>query len=352
MTITRRAPLIGGIVLGLAPVVPADVRYTVQDLGRGEAYDINNLGQVAGSDGQHGYLWSDGRFTSLADNTTNFSFPRALNEQGQVVGFDHKAFPDGSNPVLALLYDNGAVVELNTRPSVHQSGLFDASDINDAGQIVGSGQLATGYHAFLLDGSALTDLGPAIATQPNQPPAAVINNHGDVVVNPGFRKDPVLYHDGQVTTLPDSDGPATAWAINDAGDVVGSFNHTGTVHAFLYRGGMFADLGSIGTASVARDVNNSDVVVGQTLVAPSQFDAFVYAGNDFADLNSLIDPSSGWRLISATAINDSGQIVGFGTNAAGAVDGFLLDPVPEPGSLTALLFGWCALARRRRRWVR
>ena len=34
------------------------------------------------------------------------------------------------------------------------------------------------------------------------------------------------------------------------------------------------------------------------------------------DLNTLIDPSSGWMLEEATGINDNGWIVGYGYNSA------------------------------------
>jgi probable HAF family extracellular repeat protein len=48
------------------------------------------------------------------------------------------------------------------------------------------------------------------------------------------------------------------------------------------------------------------------------------------DLNSLIPGAPGWDLIQANAINDSGWIVGYGTNTAGAQDAFLLRPA-NPG---------------------
>jgi hypothetical protein len=66
------------------------------------------------------------------------------------------------------------------------------------------------------------------------------------------------------------------------------------------------------------------------------------------DLNSLISPTSGWVLEQANAINDNGQIVGFGT-IDGETHGFLLTPVPEPGSLSLLAVGGVALLRRRSR---
>ena len=52
------------------------------------------------------------------------------------------------------------------------------------------------------------------------------------------------------------------------------------------------------------------------------------------DLNSLITINHGWTLQSATAINDSGQIVGYGINPSGQTHAFLLNPLPS-GALLA-----------------
>ena len=59
------------------------------------------------------------------------------------------------------------------------------------------------------------------------------------------------------------------------------------------------------------------------------------------DLNSLIDPTAGWDLLSANDINDAGEIVGVGVSPSGDEHGFLLVPnsVPEPPALSLLLAG-------------
>ena len=44
------------------------------------------------------------------------------------------------------------------------------------------------------------------------------------------------------------------------------------------------------------------------------------------DLNALIDPASGWTLVSAMSINGSGQIAGYGTLREN-VRAFLLTPL-------------------------
>jgi hypothetical protein len=70
------------------------------------------------------------------------------------------------------------------------------------------------------------------------------------------------------------------------------------------------------------------------------------------DLNDLVDASAaGWTLTEAWAINNAGQIAGFGQHGGELTRvPFLLTPVPEPGAaaVTASLAAGALLSRRRR----
>jgi hypothetical protein len=61
----------------------------------------------------------------------------------------------------------------------------------------------------------------------------------------------------------------------------------------------------------------------------------------------LIPAGSGWTLEEAHAINDSGQIAGFGL-FNGKTQAYLLTPTPEPAGLgCGVVFVLLALQRRR-----
>jgi len=119
--------------------------------------------------------------------------------------------------------------------------------------------------------------------------------------------------------------PSLGWelrnanAINDKGQIVGFGEHRGFgLHAFRYSGGKVEDLGTFpgGGISYAIGINSRGDVVGAAYLDASgagNFQAMLYTdAHGIQNLNDLIDPSLGWKLAQATAINDRGQIAGWG----------------------------------------
>tara|TARA_B100000676_G_C17990877_1_gene794817 strand:+ start:22 stop:384 length:363 start_codon:yes stop_codon:yes gene_type:complete len=74
------------------------------------------------------------------------------------------------------------------------------------------------------------------------------------------------------------------------------------------------DLGALdGNWSVARAINDHTAVVGEADTGKGG-SAFLWRTvHGMLNLNDLIPPNTGWHLITATDINNSGEIVGFGT---------------------------------------
>jgi probable HAF family extracellular repeat protein len=199
--------------------------------------------------------------------------------------------------------------------------------INNAGQVVGNAWFpnTSGSHAFLYSGGVTQDLG-TLGGRLSM--ADAINKNGVVV---GWAMAP--------STVANQDGP---------------------IHAFVYQNGTMTDLTpALGNNySEAFGINSSGVIVGEmgsNWYGP--WHAFMLANGKVTDLNSLLPPGSNWTLLSATGINDLGQIIGFGVDN-GVTSTFLLTPsslgdppdpasVPEPASLIGFtLIVAAAIARR------
>src|SRR5262249_23598472 len=70
----------------------------------------------------------------------------------------------------------------------------------------------------------------------------------------------------------------------------------------------------------ADSLNSAGEVVGTIWDAGATWpqEAFVYTDDiKSVDLNSLIDPASGWTLLSAWGINENHEVVGFGLHGTG-----------------------------------
>lgn len=137
-----------------------------------------------------------------------------------------------------------------------------------------------------------------------------------------------LYSGGVMHSLGRFDYITIGRSINDsgqiAGDVIVEGVNTFTPHAFLFRNGVFTDLGTLPgfNRSAATGIN----AAGQVAVSMYNFGtgsslahAFLWQNGVFTDLGML----PGYTSAGATGINDSAQIVGAADTSAGIMHAFL-----------------------------
>lgn len=211
-----------------------------------------------------------------------------------------------------------------------------AFGINKNGDVTGSSRVsanAGGYSKVFLftDAKGLVDLNIAGSSY-----GAAINDSDQIA----FDQDPQGI--GEYTahrytpgvgvielTLP-TDTNSYATAINTAGQVAGRGQRG---HVFRYADGSgMQDLGNLyGAPAQANGINSQGWVVGWTATPDTPGgdiwnpgSAFLYAeGLGLIDLNAFVDTRK-WQLRCAYAINDLGQIVGFGSHQ-GSIRAFRLD---------------------------
>lgn len=332
----------------LAPMCSqAEVLYTVNVLPDNFfPSDINNRGQISGNIflnelGAHAAVYFDGGITDLGTFSGMFSEAVAINDAGVVAG--NSGLPRG--PWNAFVSGNGATQEV--------VGMY-AQDINAGGQIVG--QTHTGTAALFSQGQ-LTTLG--YFGTGDYSTALGINDAGHVVgtstidLDLHSRQHPFLYNGGTLHDLGTLDERELngAAAINNAGQIAGySEGSGGGMHAFLYENGVMQDLGSFG----GRDLDVGGINAhGDFVGTADPLDAFhigyVSRNGVLVDLNTLIDPASGWVIERAININDHGQIVGIACRDAlcSPVRLDLAPAVPEPSAILLVLCGLFLLAGTR-----
>lgn len=269
-----------------------------------------------------------------------------INSQGQVVGVS--VFPF----FHATLYQpnsNGIPLDLGT---LQDGGTSSASDINDAGIIVGmserSGYVYTGTPG---SGGMMTPL-PTLGGRNTG--ASAINNSGQIVgfSQPSGDESPlraVLWTLGPsgvsaATDLGTIGGDSSdAYGISSKGQITGQsqFSSGGAYHAFVYSGtpgagGSMVDLGTLGgTYSRGYAINDSGVVVGESNL-PGQTQsweghAFKYVGTPGSGTMYDLGTLGGTESV-ATAIDSDGNVVGRSTIVPGSTDTRAFAYIGTPGS--------------------
>lgn len=295
---------------------PSYVPVDLGSLGGGfsRATDLNESGTVVG------WSWLADEVTTLAFRWTSGSGMVALaalggdaralaiDESGRVVGWSEAA--DGSHRAV-LWQSDGSLVDLGTLPGDAWS---EAVAITDGGLVLGVSADADAIlrRSFVWDASQ----GIRELALPDGFIASDLNDAGWIVGNPGFAIDPAGGF-RELDTL--GGGSAVAQAVNATGAVAGSADlgpNGGPAVAVLWDpSGVPLGLDTLlavgpyteGCCTGALDVNAGSTVVGWGTVDGDDVSrAFVWdATGGIRDLGTL-----GGEEATAYAVNDAGLIVG------------------------------------------
>lgn len=342
-----------GIYLGIAPTANAyDTITVLGGLGgtNSAAFGINDSGQVvgygftAGNASSQAVLWNGTTPTALGGLGGTSSFARGINNLGQIVGYGSSA----NGTTVAALWNGTTPTVLGGLAGVTNSY---ALGVNNSGQISGYGftQTSSGalaFSAILWNGTTPTLLNNGLPTcqfcAPSAPAANAINNSGQVVGQSNGSNGQALLWSS--TNNPTYLGWGYANAINNSGQVVGVSNSQATV----WNGTTTSILGGLGGSfgSVAQGINNAGQVVGVSYTTGNAaYHGMLWSMQNgvwvATDLNTLIAPTLGFTIQSATAINNQGQVVGYGVNGLGQRSAFVMSvaPVPEPSEWLLMLCG-------------
>ena len=265
--------------LGVPPGLPN------HDFDRPRVFGMNNSGAIvgtihtsAGDLPSRSFIYERGQFTvlPLADPSDLGSAAIGINSRGEVVGYDHTP----GNKLTGWLWSNGAYSGLPV------SGTSTAAlGINSSGTIIGNRTL--GFMRRLLTGR-LSCTGQR----------GYVLSHGTTEHLNGF-----------------------VYAINDSGEAAGGSTSDGKTMATVFKNSIATVILSL--PSYAVGINSSAHVVGfYQPPGHSRRHLFIWSANSGAfDLTP-----DDYCAAEAAAINERGDILGFGETTSGKKQYFLLRP--------------------------
>ena len=254
------------------------------------AWGINASGQVAGESGFEKGTRKDCKAVFAGQDAVTHLLPEETETESRALGINASGVICGQFGTTAALWNDGAQALVSIEGGTEST----AWGINDQGDVVGAAQVGEETLAFARRGGT-TSLLPGLIGG-TESCARSINIHGEIagtMLLNGYRTVGVLWHDGAAEELPSLGMMAGSQAlcINGFGDAVGQ-----------------ADIPKSGyppkTTAVLWKKEGGVIRLDQVVASSSM---------------------QGWTLDCATAIDDEGWVVGYGT-FDNRETGFLLKP--------------------------
>jgi len=295
----------------LAQSANAVVMYDVVDLGPGKATGISDNGYIIGENKQ---LWrmKDGVKQSFA-LTVDYTFRGKVNSSGQMVG----CWSGSPGIPTGYFYCDGGNV------SQWSGQMSDFISINSQGMAVGSE----------LSGASYTISNGVRTRLPNDFYALAINDSGVIAGSNLGGSQLRIYANGVLSAYP-YPSSTLGYPIDmaNSGHIAGWYWKDNKREWFIYDGQGFEKptegIQNKPSNLMLNGMNESDVLVGTDTNA---YDGYVYRDGALIDLNSVIDPASGWHISEAYDVNSSGQIVGVANGHAVLLNPVLSEPVKLKG---------------------
>jgi len=300
----------------------------------------------------------------------------ALSPTGDVSGFRSNA----DHEFRAAVWSGGATMLVAPLPGDnHAVAMAIVGPDMAAGSSYALGGVSA--HGFLLSGGVTSDLGDFVPRA--MAPSGMMVGAVSALEGPELVRRPAQRSGGATVILPVFSGNGgQAFDVNVSGWIVGeSMNSQRQVRAALWQNGAISDLGTLGgTRSWAHAINDSGLVVGASetaaadihaalftlgangqvlsrtdlgtladrdsrafdvnsraqIVGVSNARAVMWRAGEIITLDERIPPAGRWRLEVARALNDSGEIVGFGYEL-GTPSAFLLTPCAGDANVDFLI---------------
>lgn len=251
---------------------------------------LSSNGIVIGSAGSGGceatpVVWQSSSFNTIQQAPSPvFGAPRAVNDQGQMVGVGNE--PCGSGVAFGAQFMGLYWPTPTSAPQTFTPAGFLPLSINDSGLAVG----------------------------------VVATSNGTSVSMEYFKATPASSTTAVDLGLsgPDPSGAqAGNIVVNDAGTIALS---TGANYALILISSSGAQT-QVGTEAVPNAISSTGDVVGVT----PQFRAFIYApATGLVDMNKYVRPGAGFTLTSALSVNAHGQVLAFGAASDGTTHSLLV----------------------------